>query len=133
MRLFGTAGMSLLLLAGCATAHVGHGPPGIPYICEGGRMARVTYEEGGWFMRARAHLEYDGRRDELKASPPTFGLRYVSADENADPILIWSVQGERAWLSDIARDAPAGAPERRIAECVRQREGGAAAEQPAHH
>jgi hypothetical protein len=133
MRPFGSAGFSLLLLAGCATTHDAHGPSGIPYACEGGGEARVTYEEGGWFVRARAHLQYEGRRIELRASPPTFGLRYVSADENADPILIWSVQGERAWLADIARDAPADAPERRIAECIRQREGGTAFEEPAHH
>jgi hypothetical protein len=133
MRPFGSAGLSLLLLAGCATSHEVHYPPGIPYACEGGREARVVYEDGGWFVRARAHLQYDGRAVELKASPPTFGLRYVSADDAADPILIWSVQGERAWLSEIARDAAGDTPEHPIATCARLREGGEAPVEPPAH
>ena len=128
MRLFGPAGLSIALLAGCAGDGEVHGPhhPGdIPYSCGDGHLARITYENGGWFVRARASLAWDGRTIPLQASPPTYGLRYVSADDAADPILIWTARGEEAWLSEIARDAPPDAPEREIAHCTRVREGSA--------
>lgn len=134
MRPFGIAGLSALLLplAGCATSgehHGAHGPGDLAYACADGRIARVTYENGGWFVRARARLVYDGRTIALKASPPAYGLRYVSADDDADPILIWSARGEEAWLAAIGRSADPDAPEREIAHCTRVREGAAA---PAH-
>ena len=128
MRLLGPAGLSIALLAGCAGGGEVHGPhhPGdIPYRCGDGRIARITYENGGWFVRAKADLVWDGRTIHLQASPPTYGLRYVSADDAADPILIWTARGEEAWLGEIARNAPPDAPEREIAHCTRVREGGA--------
>lgn len=132
MRLFGPVGLSMLLLAGCGGGGEVHGPhhPGdLPYACGEGRVARITYENGGWFVRARANLVWEGRTIHLQASPPTYGLRYVSADDAADPILVWTARGEDAWIGEIARDAPAGAPEREIARCTRVREG---APEPAH-
>ena len=126
MRLFGPAGLSIALLAGCAGGGEVHGPhhPGdIPYRCgDDGRIARITYENGGWFVRAKASLAWDGRTIHLQASPPTYGLRYVSAADAADPILIWTARGEEAWLSEIARNAAPGAREREIAHCTRVRE-----------
>jgi membrane-bound inhibitor of C-type lysozyme len=132
MRLYGLAGLSIALLAGCAGSGEVHGPhhPGdIPYSCSNGHLARITYENGGWFVRARASLAWDGRTIHLQASPPTYGLRYVSADDNADPILVWTARGEEAWLTEIARDAPPDAAGRELARCTRVREGGA---EPAH-
>ena len=55
MRLFGPAGLSIVLLAGCAGGGEVHGPhhPGpVPYLCGDGRLAQITYEDGGWFVRA---------------------------------------------------------------------------------
>ena len=127
MRLFGPAGLSIALLSGCAGGGEVHGPhhPGdIPYSCGDGHLARITYENGGWFVRARASLVWDGRTIHLQASPPTYGLRYVSADDAADPILIWTARGEEAWITEIARNGAAEAPEREVAHCTRVREGG---------
>jgi hypothetical protein len=118
MRAF--ACISALLLAGCATAHGEAGPAGIPYACAGGQAARVTYEGGGWFVRARARLSYDGRTIDLGATPPTYGLRYVSAAESG-PALIWTARGEEAWLAELADD---DVTEREIAHCTRLRDSG---------
>ena len=126
--------IGLVLLVGCAGHHEGHGPAGIPYACADGRPARITYEGGGWFVRARAHLLYDGRAIALVATPPTYGLRYVSAEDHGDgPVLIWSARGEEAWLAELDDD---NATEREIAHCTRLRDGGDdghAPEEPAHH
>lgn len=129
MRLSGLACLSIALLAGCATeggediyrpAEVRD----VPYNCGDGHIARLVYQNGGWFVRARANLVWEGRTIALQASPPTYGLRYVSADDNADPVMVWMVRGEEAWITEIARNAPADAPEREIAHCTRVREGG---------
>lgn len=131
MRLFGLAGLSIVLLAGCAQPEESiYGPPPPPrdiaYSCADGHMARITYANGGWFVKARASLVWDGRTIALQASPPTYGLRYVSADDAADPVLIWTARGEEAWLTEIARNAAPDAPAREIAHCTRVREGGEA-------
>lgn len=129
MRLFGPAGLTILLIGGCAGGGEVHGPhhPGdLPYACGDGRIARITYENGGWFYRARASLAWDGRNLHLRGTPTDFGLRYVSADETADPIVVWTVRGEEAWIGEIARSDPAGAPGREVARCTRVREGAAA-------
>ena len=136
MRLFGLAGLPILLLAGCA--HEGESiysaplPRDIPYSCGDGHIARISYANGGWFVKARASLVWDGRTIALQASPPTYGLRYVSADDDADPLLIWTARGEEAWIGEIARSAAPDAPEREVAHCTRVREGGAEAEPAAH-
>ena len=110
--------LAILLLAGCA----GHRPeidqPGIPYACADGKQALVTYENGGYFPRARAHLVYDGRDLHLAAVPPTYGLRYVSEGADNAPIMIWSVRAEEAWLSQLD---PGQTEEREIAHCARFR------------
>jgi membrane-bound inhibitor of C-type lysozyme len=105
----------LLLIAGCAGHRLGPGPAGIPYLCADGRIARITYEGGGYFPRAHARLSYDGREIALAAVPPAFGLRYVS---EAEPVLIWSARGEEAWLSE---PGTGGGEEREIAHCTRVR------------
>ena len=135
MRLFGPAGLSIALLAGCAGDGEMHGPhhPGdIPYRCGDGHMARISYANGGWFVKARASLVWDGRTIALQASPPTYGLRYVSADDNADPILIWTARGEEAWIGELARGGAPDAPEREVAHCTRVREGTTELEPVAH-
>src|SRR6185295_17961228 len=100
----------------------------------GGRAARVTYQDGGWLVRARALLEFEGRTIALAASTPTYGLRYVTAEaDHGGPILIWSARGEEAWLAELADD---NVTERELAHCTRVRAGaaaGAAAEEPPHH
>ena len=131
MRLFALAGLSIFLLAAAPGGRIANVPGPIPYSCGNGHLARITYENGGWFVRAKAHLVWHGRTVELQASPPTYGLRYVSADDAADPILIWSARGEEAWISEIPRNAAPDAPEREIAHCTRVREG-AAEPAPAH-
>ena len=129
MRLFGSAGLAALLLAGCATAHEEHGPAGVPYACEEGGDARVVYWAGGASAASRARVTHGGRVHELTAAPAEYGLRYVGP-EGGDVIVTWSVNGETASLSTIARDAPADAVPRAI-RCPRRRDGeGAAA--PAH-
>jgi hypothetical protein len=134
MRPFGSAGLSLLLLAGCAGAHEEHGPPGVPYACEAGGDARVTYRAGGGPVAPRARVQHDGHVYELTADPSENGLRYVSTE--GDAVVIWSVNGETAILSVIARDAPADAVPREIS-CPRRREASGEAtplpEAPAHH
>jgi membrane-bound inhibitor of C-type lysozyme len=114
MRARRSVPLAVLLLAGCA-AHEQLGPAGLPYACADGKTARVTYESGGYFPRARARLVYDGREIDLAAVPPTYGLRYVS---ETDPILIWSARGEEAWLAEL--DA-GRSDEREIAHCTRVR------------
>jgi hypothetical protein len=109
----------LFLVAGCALPREAPGPAGIPYACDGGREARIFYEGGGYFPRARARLVYDGRAADLQATPPTYGLRYVSEATGGDgPVLIWSARGEEAWLSELA---PGANEEREIAHCTRIR------------
>lgn len=117
MRLFRFSGLPLLLLAGCATTQAAPGPAGIPYACAAGHAARVTYDGGGWFVRARARLFYDGRVIEMRAAPPTYGLRYVTAEDHG-PTLVWSARGEEAWLAELADD---NVTEREIAHCTRLR------------
>ncbi len=130
MRLFALAGLSIFLVSAAAPGgRIANVPGDIPYSCGEGHLARITYENGGWFVRARAKLVWDGRTIRLQASPPTYGLRYVSADDAADPILVWTARGEEAWISELARDAAADAPARDVARCTRVREGGA---EPAH-
>jgi len=131
MRALRTFSLSALLIAGCAGHHEGIGPGGIPYACAGGKAARIFYEGGGYFPRASARLLYDGRSIDLQATPPTYGLRYVSdtGGENA-PILIWSARGEEAWLAELA---PGQSEEREIAHCTRLRVGGAPVEAEAGH
>lgn len=129
MRLL--AGLSIALLAGCAgggEVHGAHHPGPIPYACDDGHAARITYENGGWYVRARAELVWNGRTIRLQASPPSDGLRYVSADDAADPIIFWTARGERAWISQIGRDA--GSETRVVASCTRVREGSAAVVPP---
>lgn len=131
MTPFGLAALSMLLLA-APGGRVANVPGDIPYSCGDGHVARITYENGGWFVRAKAKLVWDGRTTELQASPPTYGLRYVSADDAADPILVWTARGEEAWITEIARDAAAETPEREVARCTRVREGGGEAADPGH-
>jgi len=128
MRLFGLTGLSIFLLAAGEAPHSNE-PGDLPYSCGDGHVARITYENGGWFVRAKAKLVWDGRTIHLQASPPTYGLRYVSADDAADPIMVWTARGEDAWITEIPRSAAADAPEREVARCTRVREGAAA---PAH-
>ena len=132
MRALRTVSLSAFLLAGCAGHYEELGPAGIPYACADGRPARITYEGGGWFVRARAHLLYDGRAIALVATPPTYGLRYVTADDHDGPVLVWSARGEEAWLAELDED---NATEREIAHCTRLRDGGddGHAPEPAHH
>ena len=110
--------LAVLLLAGCAHQRAEIDQPGIPYACADGKPARVFYTGGGYFPRARARLEYDGREYRLAAVPPTYGLRYVSDGADNAPIMIWSVRAEEAWLTELD---PGRTEEREIAHCTRFR------------
>ena len=123
MRISRIACAAAFLVTACASHPEEMGPAGIPYACADGKPARITYEGGGYFPRARASLLYDGRMIELRATPPTFGLRYVSEGEgeNHGPILVWTARGEEAWLAELADDS---ASEREIAHCTRVRSDG---------
>ncbi len=132
MRLFPTATIGALLLAGCAGGgHHGHGPAGIPYLCGEGQPARIVYEGGGYYPRGTAELSWAGRTVHLAATPPTYGLRYQEPGDQR-PVLVWSARGEEAWLTELAADFS----EREIAHCTRVREPGApeahSEEAPAH-
>lgn len=119
MRARRSAFLASALLGGCAHHLEEAGPPAIPYACAEGKQALVTYENGGYFPRARAHLVYDGRDLHLAAVPPTYGLRYVSDGADNAPIMIWSVRGEEGWLSQLD---PGQTDERELAHCTRVRE-----------
>lgn len=127
MRALAFAAAAAALTAGCATAHEAEAPAGIPYACATGGAARVLYVGGGYFPRAAARLLYAGRAIDLQATPPTFGLRYVSADASDGPIFIWSTRGEEAWLSQVDDGDTAAAP-REIDHCTRIRDGAAGGE-----
>jgi membrane-bound inhibitor of C-type lysozyme len=118
MRARRSAYLGIILLAGCAHHVEEGGPPAVTYACAEGRQAFVTYENGGYFPRARAHLVYDGRDLHLAAVPPTYGLRYVTEGADNAPIMIWSVRAEEAWLSQLD---PGQTEEREIAHCTRFR------------
>ena len=122
MRALQSFCLATVLLAGCAghvEAEAEHHLAAIPYACADGKEALVTYENGGYFPKATARLEYDGRELHLSAVPPTYGLRYVSDSANNAPIIIWSARAEEAWLSELD---PGQNEEREIAHCTRVRE-----------
>jgi hypothetical protein len=122
MRGIGLAGFGLFALAACAHPEPGTGPAGIPFACAGGKAARIFYQGGGYFPRATARLEYDGREYRLSAVPPTYGLRYVSdPGVGGGPITIWSARGEEAWIAELD---PGQSEEREIAHCTRVRTDG---------
>ena len=57
MRLFGPAGLSIVLLAGCAGGGEVHGPhhPGpVPYLCGDGRLATTADAIRALFVRDQA-------------------------------------------------------------------------------
>ena len=110
--------MAIFLLAGCAHHVREAAEPGIPYACADGKPARVVYMGGGYFPRASARLNYDGRNIRLAAVPPTYGLRYVSEGGDNAPVMIWSVRAEEAWLTELD---PGQTEEREIAHCTRVR------------
>lgn len=122
-----------IALGACAGGgHHAHSPAGIPYLCDGGRPARITYEGGGYYPRGSAELSWEGRTIHLAAMPPTYGLRYQEPRDER-PVLVWSARGEEAWLSELAADLS----ERQLARCTRIRAPSAAEphgeEAPARH
>jgi hypothetical protein len=119
MRARQSAGLAFLLVAGCAGHPEAAGPAGIPYACADGKPARIFYAGGGYFPRATARLQYDGREIRLAAVPPTYGLRYVSDGGGDGPIMIWSARAEEARLTELD---PGQSEEREIAHCTRVRE-----------
>ena len=88
-----------------------------------GRRGSSTKAAAG-FRARRARLLFDGRAIELAATPPTYGLRYVSAEERRDgPILVWSARGEEAWLAELADDDSTGARDRPLHPAEERRRG----------
>ena len=110
--------LAILLLAGCAGHRAEIDQPGILYACADGKSARVFYSGGGYFPEGRARVQYDGRELRLAATPPTYGLRYVSDGADNAPVMIWSVRAEEAWLAQLD---PGRSEEREIAHCTRVR------------
>jgi len=133
MRLFGSAGLSVLL-AGCATAHEPHYPPGVPYACTTDGEARVVYQPGTVSRAPRARVQHRGQVYVMTAEPSAFGLRYVVTDDHM--VRTWTVNGDIGELSAIARDAPQDAVAETIS-CPRWPDRAGAvpppADEPPHH
>ena len=123
MRAFLSIGWAGFALGACAggAGHHAHGPAGIPYMCDGGRGVRITYEGGGYYPRGTAELFWEGRDIHLVATPPTHGLRYQEPRDER-PILVWMARAERASIIELSADSS----EREIAHCARVREPGIA-------
>lgn len=141
--------LALTALAGCARHHVEPAvPAGLTYSCSGG-PAVVIYDGQGYLPgstvrtsaasadgeparvpRSTAQLRYGGRHYRLMADYAETGLRYRSVEPVSDThALVWAADGETAWIGEVP--VAAGAQERRLAECSRDRAVGT--EPPSDH
>ncbi|MDQ8757900.1 MliC family protein [Sphingosinicella sp. LHD-64] len=115
-------GAAFLLSGYAGGGRVAASPATVPYVCQNGQAASAIYENGGDFLHAKVLLTYDGRTTELEAAPTQFGVRYTSAPAaGSAQHLSWSLQGEQAFLTEVADPADVTTPGRPIAQCLRQR------------
>ena len=134
MKAYWLAALSIAFLPGAASAlstpvaaKAGH--PIIPYLCSGGAIAELIYENGAGHRESKAKLHYDGHHWDLQEAPTASGLRYAAAD--GDHQLAWSVTGESAVISRASIDG-LDSTEEEVARCTRlrgSRPGHAAADQ----
>ncbi len=114
-------GAAFMLSGFSGGGRVANAPATISYLCEDGRPATAIYENGGDFLHARMLLTYDGRTTELEAAPTQLGIRYAAAPAGSAQVLSWSLQGEQAFLTEVANPEDVVTPGRPIAQCMRQR------------
>lgn len=115
-------GAAFMLSGFSGGGRVASGPATVPYVCHDGQPATAIYEHGGDFLHAKVLLTYGGRTTELEAAPTQFGVRYTGEPEGgAAQRLSWSLQGEQAFLTEVADPEDVTTPGRPIAQCMRQR------------
>ncbi len=115
-------GAAFMLSGFAGGGRVASSPATVPYVCQNGQAASAIYENGGDYLHAKVLLTYDGRTTELEAAPTQFGVRYTAAPaEGGDRFLSWSLQGEQAFLTEVADPEDVTTPGSPIAQCMRQR------------
>lgn len=118
----GLIGAAFLLSGYSGGGRVSNSPPVIAYACEGGRQAAAIYEHGNDYFHAKVLLTFDGRTTELEAAPTLYGIRYVGEPSGEQPrALMWSLRGERAWLSEATEPHDVTSQGQPIAQCTRVR------------
>lgn len=115
-------GIAFTLSAFSGGGRVANAPPVVPYVCDGGRSASAIYDHGGVFTHAQVRLTVDGRTTEMMAAPTLYGSRYLGEPTVEQPRrLIWSLQGERAWLAEATEPYRSDREGARLMSCHRQR------------
>lgn len=114
-------GAAFMLSGFSGGGRVANAPATVSYVCQGGQPATAIYENGGDFLHAKVLLTYDGRTTELEAAPTQLGIRYAAAPAGNAQFLSWSLQGEQAFLTEVADPEDVVTPGRPIAQCMRQR------------
>jgi membrane-bound inhibitor of C-type lysozyme len=115
-------GAAFMLSGFAGGGRVASSPATVPYVCQNGQAASAIYENGGDFLHAKVLLTYDGRTTELEAAPTQLGIRYTAAPAAGNAqVLSWSLQGEQAFLTEVADPEDVVTPGRPIAQCLRQR------------
>lgn len=118
----GLIGIAFALSAYSGGGRVENAPPVVPYVCDGGRSASAIYDNGGVFRQARLRLTVDGRTSEMMAAPTLYGSRYLGEPSAEQPRrLIWSLQGENAWLAEATDPYRSDREGTRLLNCHRQR------------
>lgn len=115
-------GVAFALSGYSGGGRVANAPPVVPYVCDGGRAAAAIYQHGGVFIQAQVQLTIDGRTTEMMAAPTLYGIRYLGEPTAEQPRrLIWSLQGERAWLAEATEPYRSDREGPRLLNCHRQR------------
>ena len=110
------------------------GPPVVPYLCNDGGTAIVTYLSGNDYIHASVRIEHGGRTDELRAAPTLYGVRYRAANAPAEgATLAWTLRGEQAVLSEAPDADSYTRTETEVLRCTRIRGGMPALEHSAEH
>ena len=118
----GWIGIAFALSAYSGGGRVANAPPVVPYVCDGGRSASAIYDHGGVFRQARLRLTIDGRTSEMMAAPTLYGSRYLGEPTAERPRrLIWSLQGENAWLAEAVEPYRSDREGTRLLNCRRLR------------
>lgn len=110
------------------------GPPVVPYQCNDGGTATVTYLSGNDYIHASVRIEHGGRTEELQAAPTLYGVRYRAANAPAEgATLAWTLRGEQAVLSEAPDADSYTRAETEVLRCTRIRGGTVVAEGHAEH
>ena len=129
--------LALLAVPSIAFARVHEeqpGPPVVPYQCNDGQTAIVTYLSGNDYIHASVRIEHGGRTEELRAAPTLYGVRYRAASAPAEgATLAWTLRGEQAVLSEAPEADSYTRSETEVLRCARIRGGTVASETSAEH